>query len=431
MVHIVQRRRKTVSYGATQSAGNVYYRWPRWVPLIGVTSTHFPVSNFDLHLTQYKSYDKDRLPFEIDVTAFFRIKDTNQAAERVADFKSLHHQLMSVVQGAVRKILASNDIHQIMVDRATFGQQFTDEVKKELENWGVEPVKNIELMDIRDADGSQVIANIMAKKSSHINMESRVEVAKNGQAAQTAEIEAKQAVDVRTQEAEQFVGTRTAEKDKLVGIANQEAKQAVTAQEAITREKEMEVIRVGQVKQAEITRDSAVVAADQTKQTTVITAQGNLDAAKLHAEGVKVEGEAVGAADTAKFMAPVTAQMTLAKEIGNNNGYQDYLVRVELVKANQVVGVAQAEALKAADIKVIANAGAMDTGLTSIGSLLSSAGGTALGSLLEGLKNTPTGAAVLNTMGVGESEAKEEAPATPPVAIATNGAGADPAPRTA
>jgi len=46
----------------------------------------------------------------------------------------------------------------------------------------------MELMDIRDAQGHANIANIMAKKSSHIEMESRTEVAKNRQLAETAEI---------------------------------------------------------------------------------------------------------------------------------------------------------------------------------------------------------------------------------------------------
>jgi flotillin len=49
-------------------------------------------------------------------------------------------------------------------------------------------------------------------------------------AAQTAEIAARQEVEVREQEAQQVVGQRTAEKDKQVGIATEKASQEVQAE---------------------------------------------------------------------------------------------------------------------------------------------------------------------------------------------------------
>ncbi len=410
-VHIVQSRKKTTSYGTGQASGNVYYKWPSWFPMIGVTRIVLPVNNFDLHLHSYKAYDKERVPFELDLTAFFRIADTNKAAERVSDVEALRKQLEYIVQGAARKILASHDINQIMTDRATFGQQFTFEVKSELENWGVEPVKNMELMDIRDAEGSKVITNIMAKKSSHIEMESRTEVARNNQAAETAEIEARRAVDVSRQEAEQQVGQRTADKDKAVGIAQQKALQDIKAEEALTAHKQMEVRRVEQVKQAEIDKDAAVVAGQQQKEVTVLEAEGQLEATKRRAEGVKTEGEAKAAAEQAMQMAPVQAQIALAKEIGTNVGYQHYLVALESVKAYVSVGGAQAHALQAAEIKVIANAGTPNEGVKSAMQLFTPQGGLAMGGMLEALANTPQGGQLLEGIGkIFEGKAKPSEP---------------------
>jgi flotillin len=398
-VHIVQSKKRTTSYGTGQSSGNVYYKWPAWVPAIGVSRIVLPVNNFDLNLHGYKAYDKERVPFELDVTAFFRIADTNKAAERVATVEDLRKQLEYIVQGAVRKILASHDINQIMIDRATFGEQFTEEVKAELTNWGVEPVKNMELMDIRDSDNSNVITNIMAKKASHIEMESRTEVARNQQAAQTAEIEARRAVHVAEQDAEQQVGQRTADKEKAIGIAQQKAQQDIKAEEALTAQKLMEVARVEQVKQAEINRDAAVVLGEQQKRVAVLDAEGQLEATKRRAEGVKTEGEAKAAAEQAMQMAPVQAQIALAKEIGGNVGYQNYLVALESVKAYISVGGEQAKALAAADIKVIANAGTPSEGVKSAMQLFSSKGGTEIGAMLEGLKQMPEGASLLEGLG--------------------------------
>ncbi len=395
MVHTVQSRRKTTSYGAGQKAGNVYYNWPSWAPLIGITRIILPVNNFELSLTGYEAYDKDRVPFRLDLTAFFRIADTNVAAARIAIMKELVAQLHFIVQGAARKILATHDIHQIMVDRATFGAQFTQEVATELANWGVEPVKNMELMDVRDAEGSRVIADIMAMKASNIQMTSRIEVANNLRAAQTAEIAARQEVEVREQEAQQVVGQRTAEKDKQVGIATERASQEVQAEAAITREREMQVVRVATMRQAEITKDQQVVAASQDKETMILRADGDLQATKLSAEGIRVEGNAKADAEKALQLAPVAAQIELAREIGSNEGYQANLVSIRGVEAYTQVGVEQAKAIAQADVKVIANTGDTVQGVQDAMSLISPRGGTAIGGMLEALKNTPEGAALL------------------------------------
>jgi flotillin len=401
-VHIVQSRKKTTSYGVGAEHGNVYYRVPSFIPVWGVTTIELPVSNFDLSLNSYKAYDKDRVPFELDITAFMRIADTNTAAARVSSFTDLKTQLQSVVQGAVRKILSSYDINTVMGDRSTFGQQFTDEVKAELANWGVEPVKNLELMDIRDSDGSKVIANIMAKKTSFIEMESRVEVAKNQQAAKEAEIAAGQAVLIREQEAQQQVGERTAQQERATGIAKEKSRQDIQQEAAITKEREMEVLSVETQRNAEITkkaqvvlaeqqRDTDVIKAEAQKKTTVLISEGNLQEAKLTAEGIKAKGEAEAAAKQAMETAPVQAQILLAQEIGENQGYQKYLIDLREVEASQVVGVAQAAALQKAEIKIIANNDTASKGLNSVGELFSSTGGTKLGAMVEGFAQTEEG----------------------------------------
>ncbi|HEX6101809.1 MAG TPA: SPFH domain-containing protein, partial [Alphaproteobacteria bacterium] len=107
-VHIVQSRSATTSYGTNTGHGNTYYEWPSWVPAIGVTRIVLPVSVFDVTLQGYEAYDKGRVPFVVDVVAFFRISDSNMAAQRVYNFGELHEQLKAIVQGAIRSVLASH-----------------------------------------------------------------------------------------------------------------------------------------------------------------------------------------------------------------------------------------------------------------------------------------------------------------------------------
>lgn len=403
-VHIVQKRHNTTPYGTGQTAGNVYYRWPTWLPYFGVTVIALPVSNFDLTLRDYEAYDKDRVPFEVDVTSFFRIADTALAAQRVASLDELREQLNQIVQGAVRKVLASDGIDNIMVERAKFGDLFTAEVGEQLKQWGVESVKSMELMDIRDGKNSKSISNIMAKKISHIAMESRVQVAQNNRDAEVAEIEAGQAVAVRKQEAEQIVGQRTAERNRQVGIAEQQSEQAVLGEKRTTTTAEMEVLQVRNVREAEIRKAQEIVAAEQGKQVAILAAEGSMEAQKRQAEGTEVLGKAEGAAEQARLMAPVNAQISLAEKIATLMEYQQYLLTIEAIKAHIAVGSKQAEALKAADIKVIANAGKPSEGMTNVMDLFTTKGGTDLAGMVEAFAQTPFGSAVLAKLGVTKTD---------------------------
>lgn len=428
-VHIIQSGKATVSYGKDHEAGNTYYEWPAWLPKIGIVKIVLPVSVFDGDLEAYEAYDKGRLPFVVDVKAFFRISDSNLAAQRVSSFDELRSQLHAILQGAVRTILASADIEEIMQGRSQFGEAFTREVEAQLVNWGVSTVKNIELMDIRDSNASHVIKNIMEKKKSLIEMQSRIEVAENMKRASIAEIEAKRETDVQLQDALQKVGARTAEKDKAIGIANEQAQQAIKEQAKITTEKELEITKVSEVTSANIAKDVQIVKANQdketaainkdmaiieaaqekettilvaegTKATTILVAEGNLESKKRESEGIAVEGTARAEAEKAMQLAPVQAQIVLAKEIGNNEGYQKYLITIEQVKANQAVGIEQAKALSQADLKIIANSGNVENGMKGVMDIFSSNGGTNVGAMLEGLAQTEQGEALLKKVGL-------------------------------
>lgn len=395
-VHIVQSASNTVSYGKDQASGNTYYAWPSWIPRLGVSTITLPVSVFPLRLSEYEAYDSGRLPFVLDLAAFFRIENSNMAAQRVSNFAELNGQLTSIVQGAARTILASKTIEEIMAGRSEFGDAFTKEVNEQLKAWGVTTVKNIELMDIRDAKGSRVIQNIMEKKKSEIERESRIVVAENNRAAENAEIDARREVEINQQLAAQQVGIRKAEQEREVGLARERMQQTIKEQEKVTAEKQAEVLRVEEVARADIDRAVEVVRAEAEKQKTVLIAEGKLESERREAEALRVRGEATAQSEKLLQLAPVEAQIVLAKEIGENQGYQQYLVTLRQVEAQQAIGVAQAKSLERADVKVIANAGDVQQGMTGIGDLFSARGGTAVAAALEGLAQSATGKALLD-----------------------------------
>lgn len=401
------------------------------MPLIGVTTIALPVSVFAIKIDSYEAYDLGRLPFVLDLTAFFRVSDSNLAAQRVENFADLKLQLSNIIQGSVRAILSSRKLEDILQIRSELGDDFTKAVGNQLKNWGIDPVKNIELMDIRDSGGSQVIKNIMNKKISLIEKESRIEVANNKKDADIAEIEAQQLTEVRSQEAKKMIGLKTVENEREVAISQEQANQLVKDQEKITQEKQMEVERVKQVKQAEITRETEIVKAEQeqkkieidalarknaqireaeaNKENQILVAQGDkekqfLAAAALlemkdkEAQGIAKIGTAEAEALRLKELAPISAQIELAKEIGENQGYQTYLISIRQIEANQAIGIEQAKALTAADLKIIANGGDVSSGVQKIGDILSSSGGMSIGAMLEGLSNSEVGKKVVDKM---------------------------------
>ena len=428
-VHIVQSSNKTVSYGKDTGNGNTYYEFPSWVPIFGITKIVLPVSVFAVKIDDYEAYDLGRLPFVVDITAFFRIEDSNLAAQRVESFEDLQIQLTNIIQGSIRSILSSRALEDILQIRSELGDDFTKAVKIQLQSWGIEPVKNIELMDIRDSSGSKVIFNIMEKKKSEIEKESRIEVANNLKLAQIAEIEAVQATEVKQQDANKIVGLKTVENEREVAISKELANQLIKDQEKITKEKEMEVVRVKDVKEAEIKKQVEIVRAEQDqrkieidaearknakikdaeaiKENQILVAQGDkekqfLAAAALlemkdkEAQGTLKIGSAEAEALRLKELAPVNAQIELAKEIGENEGYQTYLISIKQIEANRDIGLEQAKALSNADLKIIANEGKVASGVNKIGDVLSSKGGTNLASMLEGLNQSEIGKKIID-----------------------------------
>lgn len=422
-VHIVQRGSKTISYGKVTKDGeeningNVYYNFPEWMPYIGVTFTSLPLSVFSIKLENYEAYDLDRLPFLVDIMAYFRVNDSNKAASRIQNTIELKDQITNIVKGAVRSIMANAKLEDIMSKRSTYGESFTNSVKEQLKEWGVAAVKNIELMDVRDSRESRVIANIMAKKSSEIEMQSRTEVAMNQKKASEAEIEARQAVQLKEEEAKQQVGMKQAVVAREVGIAKEKADQEIKEQAKITKEKEMEVIKVAQIRQAEINKEANIVKAEETKAVTIKNAEANKEQIELNAmaekrqielkaeadltmslkeaEGIEAKGKAEAEAKKLMELAPVNAQIELAREIGDNQGYQNYLIQLEQIKAICEVGIEQAKNLGRADIKINTMSNDVPSALNKVSDIFTPQGGLNVAGALETLSSSPIGNALI------------------------------------
>ena len=363
-VHVVQYAGSTVAYGKDFES-RVYYNWRPWLPFVWCVSTVLPTSVFDVTISNYQAYDIGRVPFWIDVKAFFRIESPVLAAERILNFDELVTQLHDVLKSSIRSILAWADIEEILSGRSEFSDRFTKAVKEQLsqDRW-VGVVKNIEFMEIRDWTDSSVISNIQKKKESLILKQSRLEIAENNKAAEVWEIQAKQEAEIKAQEAREVVGKRTVEAEKQIQIEQEKANQLVKEQSKITAERDMEVQRVQEVKAAEIAKDKEVVDADKEARKIIIAAEAEKAKADVDAKAIATLAQAKageiksiwvaeGDAIKAKEIALISGKVELMEKMQSNIEYANYLQAIEAINAQKDIGVANAKALESADIKYL------------------------------------------------------------------------------
>lgn len=416
-VHIVQSSKSTQPFGKWFDKGAVYFNWPSWMPYIGITRIVLPMSIFTVSLDAYSAYDIGKVPFEVDVMAWFRVDNAPTAAQRIENFDELKDQLDDILRWAVRKVLASSDVETIMETRKEMSKQFVSEVLEQANEYGVTTI-SIEFMDIRDPNdhSSKTITDIMNKKKSLIEKESRIEVAENTKLAEIKEISAHKEAEVEKQAALEAVGKREAERNESVGVAKQLAEQKILLEAKTTEINKMEVLEVETVRKAEIAKSAEIVKSEEVAKKLEVEAAGQqvqietiatwqMNAELQRAKGIEAVGKAEAEAKKAMELAPVSAQIELAKEIGENKWYQYYLLAVEGIKASENVGVAKAKALEVADMKIVATSGNVESGLDNLLDVLSAKGGIAISNGLEVLNQFPAGKELLKKI-IGNNEAE-------------------------
>ncbi len=357
-VHIVQRRKTSTAYGhGYTEAGNVYFNIPAFVPYFGVTVAIMPTAIFSVSVDKYDAYDKARVPFLVDVMSFFQIEDAVEASKRVKSLDELRSQLQNTVRAAVRRVLSGFPIDEIMGSRSTLNKEFIGEISEQTKNWGVR-VNSVEFMSIEDFPGTRVVTNIMDKERTTIEMESRKKVAENMQAAELAEIQARQVVDLRA-----------VEKNRTVSLESQKAAQTVNEEAAKTKLTEANVKSVETIRAQEIEKNRQEVAADMAAAVLNKDAVGRATAMRTEAEGFKnakvLEGEgeaskvkSVGTAEAnvveATGLAEAMAKLKMAEALAK---YNDAGMSIEKLKALIEIETAKYTALgqgfNKADVKIV------------------------------------------------------------------------------
>lgn len=389
-VHIVQRKSESTAHWRWYEWWNVYLHWPSWVPSKWVSVTQLPLSVFNIKLADYKWYDIWKVPFLVDVTAFFTINDPITAAQKISTFEELEEQLTETLKWAVRKILAQNDILKIMESRWEMWQVFYDEVLTQVKQWWID-LKNIEFMDIRDLSDTHVIENIMKKKKATIEANARKEVAEQNKFAEIAEdnsrreaelnrIQNAQETRLREIEAEKMTENQNIDKERLLSLQQQEAQQNILESQRTTKEKELSVRQLEQERMAEIEKQTHIIWTQEDKEKKIISAEADKRVMELNAEAEKqqkiiaaeadkqsvemkaqadkfrIESEWLAEAKRIDYMwtAQAKNKMEMAKALNSFSPEAlAYMIKELEVQLSEKVDTEKAKALSTADIKVI------------------------------------------------------------------------------
>ncbi len=337
-----------------------------------------PLTNVKLDIQDIKLHDAQVAPFVADIVTWLHIQDPVKAAERLDFskdvFSGLHEDLKNIVQAIARASAMKQEILDIMRDRATFSKSVSAEVDVVLKEWGVQLV-NLEVNDIRDKEGSEVIQNYELIRKAQVESQARIEVSVRNREAVEQEQDNKQKAAVATATAEKTYTLAQTEKDTAVGIALQEKEQRIANAEKDTNATKVAAFRVSNVGQAEVIKEAAIMTA--TGQGEAIRIKGEKEA-----DVVRLTGMADASAIEAKGLAEAVAKLKMAQALKEFN---DAATGIEKINAWKAVQVAYAEAqgkiAENAEIKLVTSG----KGMKIFGMDINAESGADAGQFLEGM----------------------------------------------
>lgn len=376
-------------YNQTADGQSTYYKIPSWLPLYGMRVKILDLEMIEIRVPNFVAFDEGRARFECDIVAFVVIQDVIKASMRMPNIKSMTAQVSQVLQAVTRESTTKKTVRQTINDRKGIIDMirpiFTDAVS----DWGLE-LKDIELVEFKDAPNSHVITDLSSIKEKEINTEMREKNADQDMKARVKEAETKETAKIREIQQDEIVAKREQEKNKLVFSKEKEAK-----------ETELDVTRVEMVKTQKIEKEQQEVLAEQEKMISLIEANKlkevekiNKEQKLLDGEGDKVRLQQIAIGEAAPIREKGTAEADVTKlryeaeakkaepvrEVGLAEGdaiearlvgeakgkdelqkvydrftpeaIQAYVAK-EIVDKDKAIGIALAKAFESADIKIL------------------------------------------------------------------------------
>lgn len=343
-----------------------YFKIPSWVPYLGMEVNSVPLNIMEIGIGGLQTFDVDRVRFLADIACYVTVAGREGAIVAATRFQEgnlkeqLERQLRPVIQEAVRDTTTKMTIHETINNRDKITVISAKAVEVALKEWGLS-LKKLSLVNLRDLEDGEatVIEDISKIREVEINSEARQ---KN--ALRTKEARMKEA------EADQEARNKEIERDKQVGMWEKQRDLEVYKRSQLAKEEEMRVTKIQTVRQAEINKEKQIIDAEARKQQVVIEANAEKAKRETEAQGFKaqktlegegegkkreMEGKGEAEAIRAKGFAEAEAKEKLQAAL---NKFQNLgvtaMVAEKIVAMQRDVGIASAEALKNAELKIFA-----------------------------------------------------------------------------
>lgn len=112
-----------------------------------------------LDIPRRQAITKDNVPVSLDGVIFLRVDDPGSAVTRVRNYE---HAIQQYAQSALRDIVGSMTLDEILADRETVGKKIEEMVETEIDGWGLE-VAGIRIQDIELPED---LKRVMARQAS-------------------------------------------------------------------------------------------------------------------------------------------------------------------------------------------------------------------------------------------------------------------------
>ncbi|MBI3020579.1 MAG: hypothetical protein HYY59_01070 [Candidatus Omnitrophica bacterium] len=311
-----------------------------------ITKLHkLPLCNLAIPVNDIKLNDKDMAKFVCDIMCFVNINNIDLAVERLIltdtekelgfDFVKLSEDLRAIMESVGRTVTTKQTILDIYMNRSMLDQAITKEVEAVFPKWGIQLV-DLELKDIKDAQGSTIIQDIERKVAAEIRRDAEIRVATTTKEAELAKAEA-----------EEIYRKRQITKDQQIGIAEQEKNQQIAEREAVANIQTVEAQRKLDVGRAEIEKQKIEQLALAERIKLTVEAEG-------HSSEIAQVGKAEADVIRIKKEADAAGTLKLAEALKQFN---EVAINVKILDIHRDVMLAKfaalSQAIKEADIKWI------------------------------------------------------------------------------
>lgn len=124
-----------------------------------------------LDIPRRQAITKDNVPVSLDGVIFMRVTDPSQAVTRVRNYE---FAIQQYAQTALRDIVGSMTLDEILADREKVGKRIEDMVETEIDGWGLE----VAAIRIQDIELPEDLKRVMARQAS-AEREKRANVTKS------------------------------------------------------------------------------------------------------------------------------------------------------------------------------------------------------------------------------------------------------------